>query len=1439
MKDQNKTKAQLLSELAELRQRATELETAETERKTLRAKSEEALRIKENAIASAINGMAIAEFGGSLTFVNRSFLRLWGYEDEREVLGKPAAGFWQSEDQAARIVDALSKSDSWVGELAAKRKDGSSFDVQIAANVVRDQAGEPICMMGSFLDITERQQAEEALRASEARYRRLFEAAREAIIVSGPDGRVISANPAAAAMLGRRSPQEMISKPSVNVYTDPAERQRIFSELETKGYVEGFEVTLIKQDGSGEQIHVSGSATLHRGSDGRMERVESILTDITERKRAEQALKESEEKFRSLAEQSPNMVFINKHGKVLYANKRCEEIMGHTREEFYSADFDFRAITAPEYVDLVETRYAQHMRGEEVEPYEYALIAKDGKRIEAISATRLIDYGGESAVLGIITDITARKRAEEALRASEQRFRQLVESVTDYIYTVRIEAGRPVATAHGPACVMVTGYTPEEYAADPHLWYRMVYEEDQPAVTEQAAKVLSGETALPLEHRLIHKDGSIRWVKNTPVPRHDDQGCLVAYDGLIADITERKRAEEALQESENRYKVVSELTSDYVFKLDVDADGHAVMSLVTENFYAITGRTLEEAKTPDLWTDMFHPDDLGKAMQLLQTAIFRQQSGEIDCRTYVQEGKSRWVHIFVKPVLDPEKQRVIALVGAVKDITERKRAEEALQRDAREMEALYETSLEINAQPDIPTLLRTIVERATGLLNVPMGGLYLMKPDGKALEVVVSHNLPKEYVGVTLHLGEGLAGRVAQTGQPLMVEDYFAWEGRAEAFIDPLFHRVLGVPLKVSNRILGVIMIDDDKPGAFSEDQVRLVSLFADQAAVALENARLYEAERDQREFAETLREVSAVLVSTLDAGAVLDRILDQIGRVVPYDAATLMLIETGVAHIVNRREYAERGSEDVILGLRFRVADVSNLRYMMDTGQPIVIPDVEAYPGWVDVLETRWIRSHLGAPLRIKGQVVGFLNLDSTLTDFFTKAHAERLQAFADQAAMALENARLFEQARRRLDEMAVVSNVALVGAAGRPFDETVTHATKALSRLWPDATLGFLFLDEADGSLRPHSSYYGLTPEALASLRPSLGQGIMGRVVRERQPIRVGDVTVDPHYIGHVPGIRSEMAAPLVVGERVLGVVNVESPRLDAFSGDDLRLLATLAGQLATVFEKARLDAALAEYSALLEQRVQERTAELSAANVELARASRMKDEFLAATTHELRTPLNAILGMSGALLEAAYEPLNEKQLKSVRTIEESGRRLLELINNILDLSRLMAGKVELQMESVRVEEICQMSLQSIRRAAQEKKLGVSLKVDAAETTVQADGRRLRQVLVNLLSNAVKFTPEGGAIGLEVVKDVEKPVVHLTVWDTGIGIAPEDIGRLFQPFVQLDSKLARRYGGTGLGLALVEWLVRLHGGHVTVESGVGQGSRFTVSLPTGKPSS
>jgi PAS domain S-box-containing protein len=240
-----------------------------------------------------------------------------------------------------------------------------------------------------------------------------------------------------------------------------------------------------------------------------------------------------------------------------------------------------------------------------------------------------------------------------------------------------------------------------------------------------------------------------------------------------------------------------------------------------------------------------------------------------------------------------------------------------------------------------------------------------------------------------------------------------------------------------------------------------------------------------------------------------------------------------------------------------------------------------------------------------------------------------------------------------------------------------------------------------------------------------------------------------------------------------------------------------------------------------------------ELRAANAALEKASRLKDEFLASMSHELRTPLTGILGLSEALQLDVYGGLNDRQTRALRNIENSGRHLLELINDILDLSKIEADKLDLQLEPCNVADICQASLQLTRGLAQKKRQEVSFSACPPSILVMADPRRLKQMLVNLLSNAVKFTPEGGCLGLEVEGSEANQVIQFIVWDRGIGIKPEDLGRLFQPFTQLDSSLSRQYSGTGLGLSLVARLAKLHGGSVKVESTLGEGSRFTISLP------
>jgi PAS domain S-box-containing protein len=249
--------------------------------------------------------------------------------------------------------------------------------------------------------------------------------------------------------------------------------------------------------------------------------------------------------------------------------------------------------------------------------------------------------------------------------------------------------------------------------------------------------------------------------------------------------------------------------------------------------------------------------------------------------------------------------------------------------------------------------------------------------------------------------------------------------------------------------------------------------------------------------------------------------------------------------------------------------------------------------------------------------------------------------------------------------------------------------------------------------------------------------------------------------------------------------------------------------------------------------EEALKKAHAELERQNVELTRASKLKDEFLSVMSHELRTPLTAILCQWELLQEKLYGTLNNRQLAAVESIGESSHQLLALINDILDFSKISQGKLELEIAPVPVETLCQASLQAITQQARKKHLKISLMVDKNVMTIQADESRLKQVLLNLLGNAVKFTHKSGEVGLEVQGDTEQRIVRFTVWDTGIGIAEEDKERLFQPFVQLDSSLSREYTGAGLGLSMVCHIVNMHGGSISVESEVGKGSRFTVSLP------
>ncbi|HEX6268894.1 MAG TPA: PAS domain S-box protein [Anaerolineales bacterium] len=358
---------------------------------------------------------------------------------------------------------------------------------------------------------------------------------------------------------------------------------------------------------------------------------------------------------------------------------------------------------------------------------------------------------------------------------------------------------------------------------------------------------------------------------------------------------------------------------------------------------------------------------------------------------------------------------------------------------------------------------------------------------------------------------------------------------------------------------------------------------------------------------------------------------------------------------------------------------------------------------------------------------------------------------------------------------------------------------------------------------------------PVSEGTHRPLDQAGVWADPVRERRSVIHNDYASLPNRKGlpegHAPVIR-EMVIPIIRNEKTVAVLGLGNRPKD-YTQRDLEIAERFADYAWDITERKQMEMALADERNQLAKRVEERAADLIRANTNLARALRVKDEFLANMSHELRTPLNAILGLSESLGEQIAGPLNEKQQKYITTISESGRHLLALINDILDLAKIEAGQITLDINRVDIQSVCEASLRMIRQLAQKKRQDVTLQIDDDIGLIWADERRLKQMIVNLLSNAVKFTPEDGKIGLEVHGNEMDNEVMITVWDNGIGMREEDLSRLFQPFVQLDSGLARETTGTGLGLALVAQMVRLHGGSVRVESHPEQGSRFTIVLP------
>jgi len=781
-------------------------------------------------------------------------------------------------------------------------------------------------------------------------------------------------------------------------------------------------------------------------------------------------------------------------------------------------------------------------------------------------------------------------------------------------------------------------------------------------------------------------------------------------------------------------------------------------------------------------------------------------------------------------------QAVIAIENA-RLLNELRQRTDDLTESLEQQTATSEVLRVISSSPgELEPVFEAMLDNAVQICHANFGNLWLR--EGNSFRIVATKGASREYretlfsEPVMEPHPQSAMGRIALSKEVVQIDDMsnaptYGQRMRIATIQIAKARTLVGVPMLKDDQVIGIIAIYRREVRSFTDKQISLLKNFAAQAVIAIENARLLNELRQRTsDLTESLAQqtatsevLSVISSSPADIQPVFEIIGERAEKLCEADASVVSIVEGELIRRASIHGVTEAGVEALRRDPPRQLTDETLTARAIRTRGVCHVADILSDPRHPkDLALLGGFRGGLAVPMVRDKRVLGAIFVARKRTGLFSDAQVQLLKTFADQAVIAIENVRLFNETKNSLEQQTATADVLKI-ISRSTFDlravlQTLVESAARFcaankAHIIREKNEGF-YTAEAFGYSQEFTDYIKDIP-----VKAERGSA-SGRALAEGRLVHIADVKTDPEYTQveaqRLGDYRTILCVPMLREGVPIGVLTLTRSEVRSFTDKQIELVTTFADQAAIAIENVRLFDEIQDKSRQLEE------------------ASQHKSQFLANMSHELRTPLNAILGYTELMTDGAYGEPSENMLGVLKRLEANGKHLLGLINDVLDLSKIEAGQLVLELSDYCIQDIAQTVRSTLEPLAADKKLAFKVDVASQLPPGHGDGRRLTQVLINLVGNAIKFTDIGE---IAIKAEAHNGSFHVSVRDTGPGISSADQARLFQEFQQADNAITRKKGGTGLGLAISKRIIEMHGGRIWVESQPGQGSTFTFTLP------